>query len=51
MLNLSIENNASDCLTNRLKNVCLTRWVEQVTGLNEFEDLIPIALFRTDEFE
>ena len=52
MLDLSIENYAPDCLTDRLKNVCRTRWVEQVTGLEEFEDIfISVVLFRIHELE
>ena len=39
MLDLSIENHAPDCLKKKLKNVCRTRWVEQITGLDDFEDL------------
>ena len=39
MLDFSIENHAQDCLKKKLKNVCRTRWVEQITGLEDFEDL------------
>ena len=39
MLDLSIENHAPDCLKRKLKNVCRTRWVEQIAGLDDFEDL------------
>ena len=45
MLDLSIENHASDCLKEKLKNVCRTRWVEQITGLNDFEDLYISIVF------
>ena len=39
MLDLSIENHAPDCLKRKLKNGCHTRWVEHITGLDDFEDL------------
>ena len=45
MLDLSIENHAPDCLKKKLKNVCRTRWVEQITGLDDFEDLYISIVF------
>ena len=39
MIDLSIENHAPDCLKKKLKNVCLARWVKQIIGLDDFEDL------------
>ena len=45
MLELSIENHAPDCLKKKLKNVCRTRWVEQITGLDDFEDLYISIVF------
>ena len=43
-LDISIENHASDCLKKKLKNVCRTRWVKQITGLDDVEDLyVPIV--------
>ena len=45
MLELSIENHAPDCLEKKLKNVCRTRWVEQITGLGDFEDLYISIVF------
>ena len=37
MLKLSIENHAPDFLMKKLKNICYTRWVEQITVLDDFE--------------
>ena len=45
MLDLSIENHAPNCLKRKLKNVCRTRWVEQITGLDDFEDLYVSIVF------
>ena len=39
ILKLSIENHAPDCLKKKLKNVCHTRWAEQITVLDDFEGL------------
>ena len=37
---------APDCVKSKLKNVCRTRWVEQNTGLDDFEDLyVSIIVF------
>ena len=45
MLDLSIENHASDSLKKKFKNVCRTRWVKQITGLEDFEDLYISVIF------
>ena len=45
MLELSIENHAPDCLKKKLKNVCRTRWVGQITRLDDFEDLYISIVF------
>ena len=45
MLELSIESHAPDCLKKKLKNVCCTRWFEQITGLDDFEDLYISIVF------
>ena len=45
LLDLSIENHAPDCLKRRLKNVCRTRCVEQIKGLDNFEDLYVSIVF------
>ena len=45
MLDLSIENHALDCLKKKLKNVCRKRWVEQIPGLDYFEDLYISIVF------
>ena len=39
ILKLSIENHTPDCLKKKLKNVCHTRWVEQIIVLGDFEGL------------
>ena len=44
-LDISIENHASDCLKRKLKNVCRTRWVKQITGLDDVEDLYASIVF------
>ena len=45
MLDLPIENHAPDCLKKKLKSVCHTRWVEQIIGLHDFEDLYISIVF------
>ena len=45
MLGLSTENHAPDCLKKKLENIFCTRWVEQATGLNDFEDLYISIVF------
>ena len=45
MLYFSIENFPTDCLKKKLKNFCRTRWVEQITGLEDFEDLYISIVF------
>ena len=45
MLYLSIENHAADCLKRKLKNICRTRWVEQITALDDIEDLYVLIVF------
>ena len=45
MLDLSMENHAPDCLKRRLNNVCCTRWVDQIIGLDDFEDLYVSIVF------
>ena len=45
MLDLSTENHDPDCLKKKLKNVCRTRWVDQITGLDDFEDLYISIIF------
>ena len=45
MLDLSIENHAPDCLMRKMKNVCRTRWVEQIAGWDDFEDLYVSTVF------
>ena len=45
MLGLSIGNHAPDCLKKKLKNICRTRWAEQITGLDDFEDLYISIVF------
>ena len=48
MLDLSIENQGPDFLKNKLKNVCRTRWVEQITGLDHFRDLYISIVFCSE---
>ena len=45
MLHLSIEIHAPDCLKKKLKKVCRTRWAEQITGLDDFENLYILIVF------
>ena len=45
ILDLSIENEAPDCLKKKLRNGRRTRWVEQITGLDDFEDLFIAIVF------
>ena len=45
MLDLSIDNHAPDCLKRKLKNVYRTRCVEQIIGLDDFEDLYVSIVF------
>ena len=45
MLHLSIEIHAPDCLKKKLKKVCRTRWAEQITGLDDFENLYISIVF------
>ena len=45
MLDFSIENDAPDCLKRKFKNVCHTRRVEQITRLDDFEDLYISIVF------
>ena len=45
ILDLSIENQAPDCLKKKLRNGRRTRWVEQITGLDDFEDLYIAIVF------
>ena len=45
MLGLSTENHPPDCLKKKLENIFCTRWVEQVTGLDDFEDLYISIVF------
>ena len=48
MLHLFIEGHASDLLKRRLKSVCCTRLVEQITGLDDFDNLYVSLLFCSD---
>ena len=48
MLHLSIESHASDLLKRRLKSVCCTRWVEQITGLDDFDNLYVSIVFCSE---
>ena len=45
MIDFSIENHALHCLKKKLKNVGRTRWVEQITGLDDSEDLYTAISF------
>ena len=45
MLELSIEKDAPDCLKKNLENDCRTRWVQQMTGLDEFENHFILVVF------
>lgn len=39
MLGISTENHALDCMKKKLKNICCTRCVEEIIGLDNFEHL------------
>ena len=45
MIDLSIENHTPDCLKKKLKNVSSTRWVEQITELDDFKELYVSIVF------
>ena len=48
MQDFSTENHASDFLKKKLKNLCRTRWIEQITRLDNFEDLYISNVFSLD---
>ena len=49
MLINSVKKHASDSQKKKLSDFCHTRWVENVTGLDDFEDLFAPIVFCLEE--
>ena len=44
-----LEKSSPDSRKMKLKDVCHTRWIEQVNGLDTFEELFVAIFFTLDE--
>ena len=49
ILDACVENYAPNCRKKKLKDVCRTRWVEQITGLDDSEELFVPTVFCLEQ--
>ena len=51
MLINSVKKHVTDSQRKRLSHFCPTRWVEKVTGLDDFEDILAPIIFCLEELD